>query len=882
MKSHKPWYSHSESESLEVQKASLQHGLTHEEVKNRAATFGPNKLEDTKKKNAFKLLLSQFSDLLIIVLISAALIAAFLGEPQDTVAIVAIIILNASLGFFQEYRAEKAMEALKAMTAPLAKVKRMGHVQTVAAYELVPGDIVYLEAGNIVPADLRILEAHELNIDESPLTGESAPVNKVTAALPHEERPVSDQVNMAFKGTMVTGGRAIGLVVETGMNTEIGRIAKLLKEEVEVKTPLQNRIAEFAKKLSIVVIALCLMIFLMGLARGGDTVLMFLTALSLAVAAIPEALPAVVTVSLAIGARIMIRRKALVRKLPAVESLGSVTYICSDKTGTLTENKMKAQTFYINGHQLSQLSSEELKSTAGQLFVQCLALNNDVTFTPDNIAQGDPTETALVEAAQQWGISKKDCEQKFPRIKEIPFSSERRMMSTIHQGEKQTFLLCKGAPEKVIRLCSKQQKYNEVENINHQQIISITEEMAHRGFRVLAIAYRDLNRIDLQQKAANLETEFTFLGLIGIIDPPRTEAKESIQICKASGIHVVMITGDHPSTAKAIARQLGIIDDDGMEVLLGSQLSKMSDIDLQKKVRQISLYARVAPEQKIRIVKALQSAGEIIAMTGDGVNDAPALRRADVGVSMGKGGTDVAREASHIILLDDNFSTIVTAVREGRRIYDNIRKFIRFSLSGNSGEIWTLFFAPFLGLPTPLLPIHLLWINLVTDGLPGLALAMEPEEKNIMHRPPRNPKESIFARGLWQHSVWVGILTAATTLGCMKWSYVTGDAHWQSMTFTVLTLVQMGHVLAIRSETESLFSQGLFSNIYVTGAVTITFLLQLCTLYIPSLNETFKTVPLTMTELLICLVASSSVFVAVEIEKWLRRRQLKYNFQEHS
>lgn len=870
----KPWYRHSESESLEVQKASVQHGLNQDEIAVRTATYGFNKLLDAKRKSTFKILLSQFTDLLILVLVVAAVIASFLGEPQDAIAILAIVILNGSLGFFQEYRAERAMEALKALAAPLAKVKRWGQIQTISAHELVPGDIVYLEAGNIVPADLRIIESYQLGVDESALTGESHPVTKVSEVIHLEKVPVADQINMAFKGTIVTAGRAIGLVVETGMNTEIGRIANLLKEEVEVKTPLQSRIAEFAKKLSLMVVALCAVIFLVGITRGEDPVLMFMTALSLAVAAIPEALPAVVTVSLALGARAMIRRKTLIRRLPAVEALGSVTYICSDKTGTLTENKMRAKGFYINDELFNTIPEEALTHPTWQMLAKGLALNNDVTFGPNGELQGDPTETALVEALSSLQQNKNELDLQFPRIMEIPFSSERALMTTVHQSSQgQTLLFCKGAPEKILPLCKSQNTKGTIEVFDSKSLLPAIEQMAKQGFRVLAFAYRDLNANLQKHDAEEFEKDLIFLGLVGLIDPPRTEAKEAIHLCQSSGIHVVMITGDHPVTAKAVALELGISKGEYFEAITGQQLLELSDHDLQQKVRDISVYARVAPEQKIRIVKALQSTGEIVAMTGDGVNDAPALRRADVGVSMGKGGTDVAREASHVILLDDNFATIVSAVREGRRIYDNIRKFVRFALSGNSGEIWTLFLAPFLRLPTPLLPIHILWVNLVTDGLPGLALAMEPAEKNIMLRPPRNPKEGIFAQGLWQHSVWVGILTAAATLSTLAWAYHTGHAHWQSMAFTVLTMVQMGHVLAIRSETESLFKLGLFTNLPVLGAVLLTLILQMGTLYIPSLNHIFKTEPLSSFELLICAIASASVFIAVEIEKWILRRR---------
>lgn len=869
------WYRHSEAESLEKQKTSLKSGLSQSEVERRVTDFGYNKMEEIQRKSVWRIFLSQFSDFLVLILIGAAVIASWLGEPQDTIAIVAIVILNAILGFTQEYRAEKAMEALKALAAPYAKVKRMGQVISIPAFELVPGDIVFLEAGNIVPADLRILEAFQLGIDESALTGESHPVDKLSRVIEADQLPIAEQKNMAFKGTLVTAGRAVGLVVGTGMTTELGRIAKLLKEEVEVQTPLQNRIAQFAKWLSLVVIAICGIIFLVGLMRGVEPVLMFMTALSLAVAGIPEALPAVVTVTLALGARTMIRRKALIRRLPAVEALGSVTYICSDKTGTLTENRMQAQSFVIKGELLSAVPEDVNADPAWEIFVRTLILNNDVTLGPKGQMQGDPTETALVQVALNLNKDKEAFEKEFPRVAELPFASERGMMSTVHDAKDGGFVLTKGAPEKVLPLCTQWYGPNGIEPLGSGSQQAAIEQMARQGFRVLALAYRPLTGKTRDVEISDIERDLIFVGLVGLIDPPRTEAKEAIRLCKSSGIRVVMITGDHPVTAKAIALQLGIMADDGQEAVTGEQLLSLSDKDLENRVRDITVYARVAPEQKIRIVKALQTVGEIVSMTGDGVNDAPALRRADVGVSMGKGGTDVAREASHVILLDDNFATIVAAIREGRRIYDNIRKFIRFALSGNSGEIWTLFLAPFLWLPTPLLPIHILWVNLVTDGLPGLALAFEPEEKDIMKRPPRAPTESVFAKGLWQHTVWVGLLTAAATLGTLAWAYHTGHAHWQSMAFTVLTFTQMGHVMAIRSEKESLWRLGLKSNLPLLGAVVLTLVLQLATLYVPAFNKIFKTEPLSGSELLICFVVSSVVFFAVEVEKWSVRKKEK-------
>lgn len=861
------WYRKTKDEILSEHATTLREGLTREEVLRRREAFGTNVIQEATRKSPWRILLAQFSDFLVLVLIGAAVVAGFLGEPQDVIAIVAIVLLNAVLGFVQEYRAERAMEALKALAAPHARIRRHGQILQVPAFELVPGDVVLIEAGNVVPADLRLVEAAQLRIDESTLTGESVPVEKQSEAIEAEHLPVADQKNMAFKGSLVTSGRATGIVVDTGMRTELGRIATLLREEIEVKTPLQNRLARFAKNLALIVVFICIVLFAIGLSRGEEPVQMFLTALSLAVAAIPEALPAVVTVALAIGAKSMSSRAALVRKLPAVEALGSVTTICTDKTGTLTLNRMRVHAFHVAGSFSESLPVAESGARAEPWtsLLRGLALNNDAFVGDKREIQGDPTEIALLEAAQDAGHDKARLELETPRIAEIPFSSERGMMSTVHQEGGSRVVFVKGAPERVLPLCV---------GIEAETEARAAREMAEKGLRVLAFAYRRMEGNSDVVDLAGLERELVFLGLVGLMDPPRPEAGEAIRLCKTAGIHVVMITGDHPSTAASIARQLGILETGRMRVMTGRELSELSDDEFQRQAKEVSVYARVAPEQKIRIVKALQSAGEIAAMTGDGVNDAPALRRADVGVSMGKGGTDVAREASHMILLDDNFATIVEAVREGRRIYDNIRKFVRFALSGNSGEIWTLFLAPFLGLPLPLLPIHILWVNLVTDGLPGLALAVEPEERRVMSRPPRRPQESIFAHGLWQHTVWVGLLTAGATLGTLAWAYHTGHAHWQSMAFTVLTLIQMGHVLAIRSEFDSLFTQGLRSNLPLLGAVVLTFFLQMATLYVPAFNAVFKTQPLSGEELAACLVVSSVVFIAVEIEKWVRRRAM--------
>jgi Ca2+-transporting ATPase len=804
------------------------------------------------------MLLAQFTDVMVLVLIGAAIIAGFLGDAGDIAAIVAIVVLNATLGFVQEYRAERAVAALKAMAAPSARVRRDGVELIVPSADLVPGDIVLLEAGSIVPADLRLLDASRLRIEEAALTGESQPAEKTNAPISGRSTTLGDQRNMSFKGTTTTYGRGTGVVVATGMRTELGRIATLLRDEEETRTPLQNRLARFGRNLAATAGALCVVIFIAGLIRGEDPILMLMTALSLAVAAIPEALPAVVTVSLALGARKLVRQRALIRRLPAVETLGSVTYICSDKTGTLTENRMRV---------------EAMQTDTMATLLDAMALNNDAARGANGEPTGDPTETALYRAAERAGHVKETLTLRWPRVADIPFSSERGRMTTVHRVENTLMVFTKGAPERVLAHCVDQLGPNGNEAIDRRTALSSAEHMASSGLRVLAIAMRQVPT--LPRDLEDLETHQSFVGLVGLLDPPREEAQDAVALCQAAGIHVVMITGDHPATARAIAERLGI-SSAGDAVVTGVELAAMTTEDLDSRVRDIRVYARVAPEDKIRIVKALQRRGEYVAMTGDGVNDAPALRRADIGVAMGLGGTDVAREASHMVLLDDNFATIVKAVREGRRIYDNIRRFVRYILSTNSGEIWALFLAPFLGLPLPLLPIHILWMNLVTDGLPGLALTAEPPERNVMRRAPRPPAESIFAHGLWQHAVWAGLLMGGIALGAQAWAIHDGDAHWQSMTFTVLTLSQLAHLLAIRSEHESLFRLGLWSNRPLLGAVVLTFGLQIATLYVPALSRVLKTAPLTGRELLGCIGAASLVFFAVEAEKWLIRHHYLY------
>lgn len=851
-------------------------GLCQEEAADRLFKHGPNAIPEQRRRGPLRMFLGQFADFMIIVLVLAGIVSGLIGEMADTVAIVVIVVLNALIGFVQEYRAERAVAALKRLASPTAHVLREGRAEVVDAQELVPGDVVLLEAGNVIPADLRLLEAAQLKVEEAALTGESQPVEKTAQALQERDLQLGDRRNMAYKGTIATYGRGVGIVIATGTDTELGKIAELLREEGETKTPLQKRLAKFGQRLALLVLAICAIIFVVGLLRGERPMLMFLTAISLAVAAIPEALPAVATVSLALGARKMVRTHALIRRLPAVETLGSVTYICSDKTGTLTQNRMRAEACYADGRLV-----EGVTRTFPPEFFKALALNNDAIRDKDDKLVGDPTEIALYEAAASAGYEGVQLALEAPRLAEIPFDSERMLMTTLHREEDKTFAYTKGAPESVLPRCASQWTRKGEQPIQADAILEMAEKMAANGLRVLAVAYRSWAEPPSPPASEVVEENLCFLGLVGLMDPPRPEALHAAELCKTAGIAPVMITGDHPATARAIAVRLGIIEH-GEKVLTGQELDRMSLEQFEQLVKEVRVYARAAPEQKIKIVKALQDKGEFVAMTGDGVNDAPALKRANIGIAMGKIGTDVAREASHMVLLDDNFATIVAAVREGRRIFDNIRKFIKYTMTSNSAEIWTLFLAPFLLLPIPLLPIHILWINLVTDGLPGLALAVEPEERGIMQRPPRPPRESIFARGMWQHMLWIGLLMGGVSLLSEAWAYYTGAAHWQSMVFTVLTLSQMGHVLAIRSESESLFRQGLLSNAPLLGAVLLTFALQMAVLYVPFLQPIFKTAPLDVDELILCLALSSVVFFAVEIEKWMRRRGWIYRENSNS
>jgi Ca2+-transporting ATPase len=826
------------------------------------------------------LLLAQFRDFMIGVLLAAALVSGLVGKWVDMLVIVVIVVLNALIGVAQAWRAERAMAALRMLAQAQATVMRDGMTSTLDAEALVPGDIVLLDAGCQVPADLRLLEVVQLHVDESALTGESVTVPKVSDVLAEDAPTLGDRLNMAYKGTSVTQGRGRGVVLATGMSTELGKLAGLLAQDSERSTPLQKRLAALGQRMAWAVMFICALVFAVGVLRGEGPLHMILVAVSLAVAAIPEALPAVVTVLLALGAHKMVAVHVLVKRLSAVETLGSVSIICTDKTGTLTQNRMHVEHITTADGQDHDLKGWQ-PDVQGHELLRAVTLCNNAQPSANGSWQGDPTETALVDAAHSLGLSKLALDDAHPRAHEHAFDASHKRMSTYHPAPSGYVLYTKGAPEAVIPLCHEVWSPSAPLPLHAAQWLERADAMAQSGLRVLAVARMALPTLpDDPNPAVASKGQMQLLGLVGMMDPPRPEVVKAVQSCLHAGIRPIMITGDHPATALAIAQRVGIAPTDAARsnlagpVMTGAALATLDAAALQDRLAHTSVYARVDPAQKIRIVQALQAQGHFVAMTGDGVNDAPALQCADIGVAMGKAGTDVAREAASLVLLDDNFASIVRAVREGRRIYDNIRKFVRYAMTGNSGEIWTIFLAPLLGLPLPLLPIHILWINLVTDGLPGLALAAERAEPGVMQRPPRPPDESLFAGGLWQHVLGFGLLMGGLCLAVQAWALsspaTSGQA--QTMVFTVLTFCQMAHVLAIRSERESLMQLGLFSNRPLLGAVLMTLALQLATLYIPVLQPIFKTVPLGAAELALCVAAAGVVYAAVELEKLWRRR----------
>lgn len=823
-------------------------GLNREDLPALQKEFGENVLQEAKQKSKFSILLEQFKDVMIIILIIAAFISFAVGEHTDAFVILAIVIGNAWMGYSQEYNAAKSIRLLQKMAPQFAMVQRSNNPCKIKSSELVPGDIIILHAGDIVPADARIIKVNAFKTDEASLTGESNSVEKITEQLHDQNLVPGDQRNMVFKGTIVSNGSAKAVVTAIGMQTELGKIAGLLEVATQ-QTPLQKRLAVFSKQLAVIVILICLLLFGFGLWKGMPAFQLFLTALSLAVAALPEALPAVITIALAQGARRMVKLKALMRKLPAVETLGSVTYICSDKTGTLTQNVMTV---------------EKLQAVPGKeiLLKHAMILNNEVRFSEDGLL-GDSTETALVNYALKNGHSKGDADNLFPPLQKLPFDSERMRMSTLHKHGDQWILFVKGAPSKVVEVLS--EKYKEqVEGWLQQN-----REWAAHGLRVLFFAYKifdeEPGKID-----HGIEKELDFLGMTAMIDPPREEVIEAIRQCKTAGIKTVMITGDQPLTATAIAKRLGMVHVGYEEAKTGAELERLSTEEFSKIVKNTAIYARVSPEQKLNIVKALQGNGEFVAMTGDGVNDAPSLKQADIGIAMGITGTDVSKESADMILLDDNFATIVKAVKEGRRIYDNIRKFILYVLSCNQGEILTIFIAPILGYAIPLLPIHLLWINLVTDGFPGLALVAEPAEKDIMNRSPRPPKENLFADGLIPRILLTGTLIAMASLFVQWWAVGQGYnvKTQQTMVFTTLCFVQLGNALSVRSFYYPIFSSGIFTNKGMWATIVLTVSLQLSIIYIPFLQIIFKTSHIPWMAMTTILVVTFSCIIFIELLKF--------------
>ncbi len=846
-------------------------GLNREEAAARKTQYGLNEIEAQSRTSVFTILLRQFTDFMILVLLAAAVVAGFVGEISDTFIILAIVLLNAAIGFYQEYKAEQAMNALKKMAAPNANILSNGQIISVPTADLVPGDMVLLEAGNIVPADMRLTEINLLKLDESSLTGESATVEKHTEPIDSPTLPTADCLNMAFKGTVVSTGTGTGVIVATGMDTEFGKIAKMLQTK-PVKTPLQKRLAKFSRRLALAFILICGIVFLLGIARGEKPVFMLLTALSLAVAAIPEALPAMVTISLSLGAKRMAKNNALIRQLPAVETLGSVTYICTDKTGTLTINKMTVEAGLIGAKRYDNEQLGTLKDVAEANWLLIVAaINNDVSINEANEMIGDPTEIALYDFAQINGFIKGDLLKTYPEVKHFPFEAERKSMTTVHQlPNNEGFVsFTKGAIDVMLT------KAGNLSATEKEQLEQAVNQLSSDGYRVIGFSMKNLKAFSDELKVEDLEQEVTLLGALGMMDPIRPEAAGAVAMCNEAGIKTVMITGDHPETAQYIARQLGILQADEGLVMTGTDLMSLSAEELADKVEQIRVYARVSPEQKFNIVKALQSKGQVVAMTGDGVNDAPALKNADIGVAMAITGSDVSKEAANMILLDDNFATIVKAVKEGRRIYDNIRKFVIFIMSGNSAEIFTILVAPFLGLPIPLLPIHILWVNLVTDGLPSLALAAEPAEEALMKRKPKKAKEGFFADGLGMKIVINGLFIGAITLAIQYVSIYLQKDHWQTMVFTALCFSQLALALTIRNSTKSIFRTSLLANKFLLYTILATVLIQLCLIYVPFLNTIFNTAPLSVAELAITFGAGVLVILMIEIGKLLQMLRRK-------
>jgi Ca2+-transporting ATPase len=912
------WHTQSVEEALNLLQTDSENGLTNSQVIQRREQYGLNELEETGGRSPWEILWDQFTNIMLVMLIAVAIVSAILdlrsnNFPKDAIAIFAIVILNGLLGYVQESRAEKALAALKKMSSPKVRVIRSGDILEIASQELLPGDIMLLEAGVQVSADGRLLEAQNLQIREAALTGEAEAVNKQAVSQLAEDASLGDRLNMVFLGTEVIQGRAKVLVTGTGMQTELGKIAAMLQSVETEPTPLQQRMTQLGNVLVSGSLILVAIVVVGGVISQGFKLFEQLleVSLSMAVAVVPEGLPAVVTVTLALGTQRMVRHQALIRKLPAVETLGSVTTICSDKTGTLTQNKMVVQwlstatgALEVTGEGYAPIgdfrslqsgvsTQDRLESLDFQTLLVACAICNDAILKQEGQMWeilGDPTEGALLSLAGKAGIFKESWAQQFPRLLEFPFSSERKRMSVVvensayHIGDLDLLMFSKGSSELLLDRCDRVQIGDRIESLSaerQQQILDENNQMAAKGLRVLGFAYKPLADLPPEGSEATSEQGLIWLGLVGMLDAPRPEVRRAVAQCRQAGIRPVMITGDHQLTAQAIAYDLGVAQPDDL-VLTGQQLQKLSQAELEQQVGKVSIYARVSPEHKLRIVQALQKQGQFVAMTGDGVNDAPALKQADIGVAMGITGTDVSKEASDMVLLDDNFATIVRAVQEGRVVYTNIRRFIKYILGSNIGEVLTIAAAPIMGLGgVPLSPLQILWMNLVTDGLPALALAVEPAEPNVMQRPPFSPRESIFSRGLGSYMVRIGIVFAILTIMLMNWAYgyCQGTAYpdrWKTMVFTTLCLAQMGHALAIRSNTQLSIQLNPLSNPYLLLAVGFTTILQLLLIYVEPLRNFFGTHVLSQTELLICIGFSALMFVWIEMEKlfvkWYKNR----------
>jgi P-type Ca2+ transporter type 2C len=863
------WFNKSSEEIVKELSSNLINGLSSEEVKTRLEKNGPNKLQGKKKKSTFQLFLAQINDVMIYILFIAAIISTIVGEVSDAIIILIVIFINAIIGVIQESKAEKALEALKNMSTPKALVKRNGEIIEIPSEEVVVGDIAIIDAGRYIPADLRLIESANLKIEESAFTGESVPSEKNSQVIKEEKDvPIGDQHNMAFMSTLATYGRGTGIVVATGMDTQIGKIAKMLDNEDENVTPLQKKLAQLGKNLGFLAVGISIIMFIVSMFQGRDFIEMFMTSISLAVAAIPEGLPAIVAIVLALGVQRMIKENAIIRKLPSVETLGSVTIICSDKTGTLTINKMTVKKYYVN-YEIKNLDDIDINNNESKLLVDGMVLCNDST-SKDGVQTGDPTEVALIDVGNKVNIFKDELNNIHKRVNEIPFDSDRKLMTTVNTYDKGFNVFTKGAIDSILKISNKILLNGEIKEFTKEEkdkILKASNSMSDDALRVLALGYKTIENEHVA--IDDLEKDLIFVGLMGMIDPPREEVKGSIQVSKNAGIRTIMITGDHKNTAVAIAKELGIANDIS-EAMSGSEIDTYSDEEFTKIVNNYKVFARVSPEHKVKIVKAFKAHGNIVSMTGDGVNDAPSLKSADIGVAMGITGTDVAKGAADMVLTDDNFTTIVKAVEEGRNIFNNIKKSILFLLSCNLGEVVALFFAILLNWESPLLPIHILWVNLITDSFPALSLGVDPGDKGVMDIPPRNEKESLFSGRMGKLLIINGVLIGATTLFAFvlgEYLYPDSLRHAQTMAFVVLSVSQLFYSFSVRNQSKSLFQVGVFKNKWLVASLLFGILLQFTIITVPFTANIFKVYSLDFKDWGIVILISLIPFVINEVVK---------------